>query len=47
MSADSCDTTVRIRPIGPQDNAVATSVIRRVMAEFGAVGCNWWMVREL
>ena len=32
---------IRIRAIARRDNAVAADVIRRVMTEFGAVGCNF------
>jgi putative acetyltransferase len=31
----------RIRPIRPQDNAEVARIIREVMTEFGAVGCNF------
>jgi len=33
--------TALIRPIRPDDNAIVADVIRDVMTEFGAVGCNF------
>jgi len=31
----------RIRPIGPKDNSAVAGIIRKVMTEFGAVGCGF------
>jgi putative acetyltransferase len=35
------ESQFRIRPIRPEDNAAVARIIRDVMTEFGAVGCNF------
>jgi len=41
MYSDPKQPALRIRAIRPGDNPAVTQVIRRVMAEFGAVGCGY------
>ena len=37
---------IRVRAIEPRDNEAVANIIRRVMTEFGAVGCNFSIADE-
>ena len=41
MNRDQAMTSVQIRPISREDNAVVAEIIRLVMMEFRAVGCGY------